>query len=121
MERTPLRKEFFEHAREDPYLAVIEKTWARAWVDGYQRALEELAETIPYKREREDVLDFLHAKSYGERLDDALEWLTGKARQAEELVALACLGTKLERAQPQSLGPIRIPCSAPVTERSRES
>ena len=97
MERTPLREEFFRQAYDDPYLAVIQKTWARAWVEGYERALRELAESIPYKREREGVLDFLHAKSFSERLDDAIEYLTGEARRAEELVALAIMGTYFEK------------------------
>lgn len=104
MERTPLREEFFERAQENPYLAVIEKTWARAWAEGYERALRDLAASIPYEREREEVLDFLHAKSYSERLDDALEYLTGKAREAEEMIALALLGMEIEKAKPHVIG-----------------
>lgn len=96
MERTPLRETFFRLAFENPYLAIVKKMYVRAWVEGYRCALEEYAETIPYKREREETLSFLHSKGYREREEDALTYITESEQRAEELVSLALLGGKLE-------------------------
>lgn len=82
MERTALREEFFRLAQEDPYLHLIQKAWADAWARGYEEACE--------------VHDF-ECKSHYDLHDDALEYLTAHERRAEELVALAVLGTKMER------------------------
>lgn len=110
MERTALREEFFEMAREDPYLAQIKRMYSHAWVEGYRRAIEDLIEggapDIGYAREREALQEFLHEKSYSERLEDALAHVTQTERRAEELVSLALLGTKLEKATPHVVGPM---------------
>lgn len=97
MERTPLREEFFRRASEDPYLSMIQKMWADAWVSGYEKALRDVITHVEHPREAHEVEEFRHSRSYQDRVADALEFLTATEQRAEELIALAVLGTKMER------------------------
>ena len=97
MERTELREEFFKLIREDPYLAVVERTWARAWVDGYEQALRDVVVLVDPPREAHEIEEFSYSKTYGERLEDARAFLTDTRSRAEEIVALAMLGSKMEK------------------------
>lgn len=97
MERTPLREEFFRRASEDPYLSMVQKTWTRAWVTGYEQALRDVVTGVAHPRTAHEIETFRYSRSYGERTEDALEYLTENEHRAEELVALAMLGTKMER------------------------
>lgn len=107
MERTPLREEFFRLAMEDPYLAQIRKMYVHAWVEGYRRALDDVLAIhfcAPYDTHL--VEELRYSKSYRDREEDALAYVTATERQAEELVSLALLGGKIERAQPHLIGPM---------------
>jgi hypothetical protein len=97
MERTPLREEFFRRANDDPYLSLVQKFWAEAWVAGYERALRDAITEVAYPRESNEIEEFRHSKSHRERINMALEDLTEDRRQAEEAVSLAMIGTKMER------------------------
>lgn len=97
MEHTPLREEFFRQAREDPYLSMVQKFWAEAWVAGYEKALHDVVTGVSFPREGHEIEEFGHSKSHRERIDIALEDLTGDRRQAEDAVAIAMMGTKMER------------------------
>ncbi len=98
MEQTPLREEFFRLAHKDPYLAQIRKMYVHAWAEGYRRALDTVRElhfAAPYDMALVEELRRL--KSYREREEDALEYVTETERQAEELVSLALLGPRLTK------------------------
>lgn len=97
MERTPLREEFFRRASEDPYLSMIQKMWADAWVSGYEEALRDVITQVAHPREGHEIEGFRLSRSYQERVADALEYLTTTEQRAEALIALAALGTKMER------------------------
>lgn len=92
-----MREEFFKLIREDPYLAVVERTWARAWVDGYEQALRDVVVLVDPPREAHEIEEFSYSKTYGERLEDARAFLTDTRSRAEEIVALAMLGSKMEK------------------------
>jgi hypothetical protein len=102
MERTPLREEFFRLAQEDPYTYQLQRMWAEAWVLGYETALADVVVGG-------DVSKVIHAKSRYERHDDAIEYLTGDRQRAEDLVALAVLGTKMERLASEHLARLMDP------------
>ena len=91
MERTPLREEFFRLAQDDPYTHQLQRLWAEAWVLGYETAL---ADALV---DGADVSKVIDAKSRYERREDAIAHLTEDRQRAEDLVALAMLGTKMER------------------------
>lgn len=98
MERTDLREEFFRRASEDPYLHQVQKMWADAWVYGYLQAFADCKEHVFfYRREHDEIDDFVCSRSHPDLIEQALEFLTAQERQAQDLVALATLETKMER------------------------
>jgi hypothetical protein len=111
MESTDLRDEFFRLARQDPYSYMLQRMWTEAWVAGYERALIEVKDFV-YQDSVGGVDELANCKSRYERREDAVEDLTGERQKSAEVMALAAMGTKLERmAAPildQLLDPKRI-------------
>jgi hypothetical protein len=85
MERTPLQQEFFRRSEDDPYLRMIQKMWVDAYLSGYEEALHRTDSWDAHELSRSDVREI------------AVSWLTEKEDRADELVALATLGYKMEK------------------------
>jgi hypothetical protein len=83
MERTELREAFFAETKIDPYAHMIAHMVSDAWAYGYEEALRDHGLTEEGLRER-----------HSDRVDRAVEWMTGEKRKAEAemIIAMASLG-----------------------------
>lgn len=101
MERTELREAFFAETRRDPYAHMIAHMAARSWAHGYEQALRDvavLAEAVGGSAAAVAADDLRHAKTFSERMDDAIKALTdGRDEHAKTLIALAQTGLDLDR------------------------
>ena len=83
MERTELREAFFAEAKTDPWVHQVAHLAATMWAEGYEQAFRDHG--LDEARQR---------KPFSDRVDDALEFLTDRNReaQAQALISFASLG-----------------------------
>jgi hypothetical protein len=84
MKRTELREAFFAETRSDPFAHMVSHLAAECWALGYEQALRDNGLTEQRLR-----------KTFGDRMNDAIAFLTEREERAKMLIALAQAGKRL--------------------------
>lgn len=91
---------FFAETRRDPFTQMVAHMTAQSWAHGYEQALRDVAELATAVGESAAAVvaeDLRHAKTFSERMDDAIKALTRESEHAKTVIALAQIGADLGR------------------------
>jgi hypothetical protein len=83
----PLRQEFFSRVKTEPHAHIVLELVARAYADGYDKALRD-AEAAT-QDERQFVTDLRLTKTHSDRVDEYIEHVTQTEQRAAAILATA--------------------------------